>query len=250
MEAHPFRLNIAIVALVFLEYLCTQKYFFNPNNHASNSYPFFISPTKVGGFSFLSSLVRKHWYFFLFFFLGMLDYVSLLGCPDKSIFKLEDSMEIPPLDSHFVASWCFLLEELILTSLWVNPYFWASEGVFTLSDYYSSTLLGPCCKCFWISDRLYSRITFSSTWSTWALISLSLSAFKIITVAIKHGGVSLSLRPSDYSSLRCKRSSILCCTIHLCEIFQFFLCVETTIISSISCHHSHSCIPDNINPSL
>jgi len=143
----------------------------------------------------------------------MLDFVLLKYYSVEVTFRLDNYMETPPLDFPLLASWCFFLEEILLTSLWSNPCFWASEGVFNLSDCCNSALLGPCCRCLWISYRLYNSTAFKSACSSWALINISLSSFRILIVSINSGWASLSLWSSNYSSLICEVSSTLRCTI-------------------------------------
>jgi len=136
--------------------------------------------------------------------------MSLLDSSSLVVFPLDNSMEVSPL-ALLLASMFLFLEELLPTLQWAGPCFWIFDGLCSFSDYCHPALLvvRPCCKWFWISERLCSSIVLHSNFSAWALINLSLSSFILLTVSTKFGGVSLALLPLYSSSRNCEASSIL-----------------------------------------
>jgi hypothetical protein len=99
-------------------------------------------------------------------------------------------------------------------------------------------VVGPCCRCLWIFNKLFNSTGFSYSCSSWALWSLSLSSFRLLTMATKSGGVYLSLWPSYSLSLRCEVSSMLHCTIHIYMSFNTsYMMKQQTIISHYINNH-------------
>jgi len=116
---------------------------------------------------------------------------------------------------------------LIPTLLCIFPHLLRIQRGIKFFYYCNLSLLGPAYKCFWIFEKFCSNTSFNSSCSFLALRILPLYSFRLLTVAIRFGGVSLSLHPFKSSSLRCEVSSILFCTINLCFLLVFPTCWNT-----------------------
>ena len=151
------------------------KYFFNPSSQTSSYSPFLISPSKVGGLSFLNSSRSRLSECFLFF---------PLVWEWELVLPLEDSLELS------VSSWKESSIEFILAPCWdffemlllvwplSRPWSCISCGLGVFLVWCMSTILevGPCCSCLCISDRLCSRIALIYVCFSCSFIRLSLSA--------------------------------------------------------------------------